>query len=930
MSNFLQKIAIELLQSDALHKKTVVLPNKRAGVFLKKALVAQTDKPVLSPEILSIQEFIDKHSAYQPMDWLPLVFTFYQVYQKVYKDDTRSFDEFIKWAPTILQDFNEIDAFGVDAKEVFTYINEVKKIEDWQLKPNPSKMITDYLRFYASLNDLYSELQTRLKEMNRAYQGMQSRYVAEHLDEIAKEFDTHQIVFAGFNALTKTEEDIITYLVKENKAKAYWDADSYYMKPEFEAGFFLRKYQKVFPDFNWIFDDFSRPKHIEMIGVPGTTTQVQAVAQMIETLQDKGEELIQTAVVLNEDDFLLPLINALPDSIDAVNLSLGLPVSYLPIAGIFEQIIKLYDEYEHFGRFHLDTLVGLIHQTYLEQILSKDEVAANETLLQSLYAFKSKLLTADLVIQKLDGASSYVKRLIRKDYNVAFLFDVFFELIDFFAQKNISEPDKLALVKLEKLFTYLQDFHRQTGEIKNIKTLQLLYNSMLRKERLAFEGEPLQGLQIVGMLETRLLDFDNVIITSMNEGVIPKGKKENSIIPFELRRHFGLPSHYEKNAVMAYHFYRLIQRAKNITLLYNTAESGLRTAEPSRFVLQLQNELDKKLHHIVQKDFALSSDLLPTADFESIVKTPSTIDRLHKIAEKGFSPSALSTYIRNPLVYYKNYMLRLQDTDESVDAIPANVFGSIIHDTMDELYKPFINKGNFGVKDFDGMLQAYPRVVLKYFIEYAFGSQVPVDAVLIEGKNLIAYEIIKKNIEDLIKYDKKIVQSGNTLALVDAEQDIVAPLQLDDFTVHIKGRVDRVDRLNGQLRIVDYKTGKVNAGDVTLEIAENMGKKKKIKRTVTLDDFDPIISEPKKAKLFQLLTYAWLYYKSGKLSPSDFPVTVGLISTRNIREGLVTAKVFQEKHIGVNELEMFEQQLIMLIKEIFNPDMPFVETDSEY
>ncbi len=916
MQTFLQKLALEIVKFPDFTRLTIVLPNKRASVFLKKELVTLLDKPVISPKIISVEDFFEELSPYQSVDWLPLLFHFYQTYKDVYKDKAQSFDEFMKWAPSVLQDFNDIDTYRIDAKEVFTYINEVKKIEDWQLRPDSPKLITDYLKFYASLFDLYKDLIRRLSEQSLAYQGMIYRYVADHIEEISKDFQEHSLIFAGFNALNQAEEKVFKYLQLEGKAKIFWDADVYYLDRKFEAGFFLRRYQKQFPDFNWVFDNFSQSKDIEIIGVSGQTSQAQVIGDITASLihnstADLDKRLLNTAVVLNEDNMLLPIINALPDSIPALNITLGFPVGQLPITQLFEQSLKLYYEFEQYQAFSVDTLSGWVHQNYLEQLFSAEEWQQNERFLEKIARFKTKMISPKRLLPLLEDKQTLLKSILSSDYKTDSLFEAFSKMLEMLEKLEINEIDQLALVKLSTLFSNLQDFIQETGEIKTIRTLQVLFKKLLYKERLAFEGDPLEGLQIMGILETRLLDFEHVIINSVNEGIIPNGKNTPSMIPFELKKHFGLPGHYEQNAVMAYHFYRLIQRASKITLIYNTDDSGIGNAEQSRFVTQLENELDKNLHHFHKKSLKLQADLLPAA-LESIVKDEGVIKRLEEINKKGFSPSALNVYLRNPVDYYKKYILKLTEYEDVDEGIPAYTFGKIVHDVMDMLYSK--RKGEvLNLKDFDEMLKKYEALALQQFVFYTFGDDVSAMPPIV-GKNLIAFEIIKKNIKDLILMDKKLVINGNVLEIIEVEQDLYAELSLANRRVKIIGKVDRIDRLNGTLRILDYKTGSTLPKDVSIgSTKEGL-------------QFEKLL-ENSKPKLVQLFTYAWLYMKTGNILVADIPFELGILSTRNISSGMIKAKIINQTEIDFEKIEAFESQLKILLTELFDINIPFVERE---
>jgi hypothetical protein len=914
MEKFLHQVAKEIINSGDYYQKTVVLPNKRSGVFLKKAIMDIEQKPVLAPQILSIQDFIDSLSIYQQADQLYLLFEFFQAYKQIYKEKAQNFDEFINWAHPVLADFNLLDAFDIDAKEVFTYINEVKKIEDWQLKPSQPKLINDYLKFYESLYDLYKSFKERLQEKKIGYTGMISRYVAQHIEEITSRFQKNQIVFAGFNALTATQEKIIKFLVDNQKAVIYWDADEYYMKPGFEAGKFLLKHRKNFKDFKWTGNYIDKAKHIELIAVQGKASQVQAVAKILKEKDNNSTEQLETAIVLNEDDLLLPLINSLPDNISSVNITLGLPLGQIPVVSVFALLLKLYYEKEKYGRFNIETLINLINLPYFDNLLSVKEKQDNELLYNELSKFKTNLISEKLMFDILSQSNSFIKKWIFKNTDVKALLNVFLEILLFLSKKDLPDIDKPAVAKLEKTFTYLKEFIEKTGEINNIKTFRVLFYRLLNQERLNFEGEPLQGLQIMGLLETRLLDFEHLIITSMNEGILPKGKSEHSIIPFELKKHFGLPMHDDQNSIAAYHFYRLLQRAKKISLIYNDDLNNFGSGEQSRFLLQIKNEWHNNTHIIEEKSLRFSTELL-SQNYLSISKNDWILQRIRQIAKSGFSSSSLNTYIRNPLIFYKEKILQLSEPEPRNESIPSYVMGNIIHQVLEQLYRTVTGK-LLTISDLDRMLQLYEDMSLKTFIFHSFGEDIPARMDLINGKNLIIFEIIKKNIKDIILQDKKLVLNGNILQIIDVEKYYIHKLPVKGQEIYIKGIIDRIDRLNGTLRIIDYKTGKVNSNNLAFNDTD-----KSLLNLLETADYD---------KLFQLLTYAWLYYHSGQVLTVDLPFTAGIISTRYHKSGVFNAKINGNQDIDVEIIKEFEKVLIRLTTEILNPDIPFIETDATY
>jgi len=423
--------------------------------------------------------------------------------------------------------------------------------------------------------------------------------------------------------------------------------------------------------------------------------------------------------------------------------------------------------------------------------------------------------------------------------------------------------------------------------------LYKIYRDSLTTKSLDFAGSPFDGLQLMGMLETRVIDYKNVILTSVNEGVLPAGKSSNSFIPYDLKKEYGLPTYKEKDAVYTYHFYRLMQRAENIHILYNTEQDGLNAGEKSRFITQL--EVEKKLEStfVNPKVPSISSQLL------EIEKTPAVIKKLEKQAAYGFSPSALTTYIRNPLDFYKRYVLGIKEEQEVEETVAANTLGTIIHDSLEQMFLPFVGK-EIRKEDMEKLVKASNDEVLKQF------KKVYKNAPIHKGKNLLIHEVAKRYLHNFFQFQKnELEQHSVQIISLEAEEKIQVEIPQLQIPVFIKGKVDRLDSLDGIKRIIDYKTGKVEARDVTIK------------------DWDLLGTDYKFSKAFQVLCYAKMILKDEDYDKAQG----GIISFKNLRSGFLELKEGKETLISKEMMTQFDEVLQNLILEILNPEIPFKEKE---
>ena len=916
---FLDKLSAEIIKiyGNTLPDVTIVLPNKRARIFLLEALKKQLSGTIFAPNITSIEDFVQDVAGIRAIDSIELLFEFYNVYLGLTpKDKQQTFETFANWGKTLLQDFNEIDRYLLNPAHVLSYLENIQEIEHWAVDVDKrTTMIEAYLEFWKLLPSYYNTLYAHLLDKGVGYQGLIYREAVRNITHFSNSYTKGQHVFAGFNALNAAEEKIIQHLMSGGQAKVYWDIDHAFLSdPYHDAGLFVRRFQKDWKQysanpFEWITNEFSQEKNIHIIGTPKTVGQAKIAGEITERLQNAGYNLDKTALVLGEESLLIPLLYSLPANVGSLNITMGYSSRNNPAQILVQKLFKMHTNainrneksYTLYYREVLDILTHPLVEPYANASYLVDTINKNNITFFSL----NKLF-------EIQGNSTPFFRLLfeRWDDNVgevlARLSNIMLGLKSFLSTDD--EEDKISkafLYSIFKVINKLINYHEAHPQINNLTVLHAIYKQVIDLAEVSFEGEPLSGLQIMGVLESRVLDFENVIITSMNEGKFPAGKSQNSFIPYDVKRELGLPTYKEKDAIYSYHFYHLLLRAKNIYLLYNTESEGLDAGERSRFLTQL--EIEKKPAHNLTS--VIYNAHLPEKAYEpmTVPKTPAVTERLKEIATgKGFSPSALTGYLRNPIQFYYQRILRIRETDEVEESIALNTLGTIIHGALEELYKPYV--GTFlSESAIASMAALADDEVMKQFVTVYKEGEIR------KGRNLLAFEVAKRNVHNFLRQEKQGLADGASVKILALEQQFARTL-VDErlpYPVIISGNIDRIEERNGRIRITDYKTGKVD------------------KANVVLKTWGGLTTDIKNDKIIQLLCYVFMYeqHAGGK------EIEAGIISFKNMKSGFMgfNFKDGYDKSAPVLEvvdaavLEEFKSQLVLLINEILNAEIPFLE-----
>ncbi|WP_281297957.1 PD-(D/E)XK nuclease family protein [Flavobacterium limnophilum] len=915
-TSFLDKIAQVLIDnySGKLSNTIVVLPNKRAKIFLVEALKRQVETNILSPEIISIEEFIQDIASIRNIDPIELLFEFYEVYLSVTeKPNQQSFELFANWAKTLLQDFNEIDRYLLDPSHVLSYLKDIEDIKKWGIEvENKTQLLEKYIDFWKLLPNYYQSLYNHLLNKGIGYQGLIYREAVNNLNHFSDSIKEKQFVFAGFNALNAAEERIIQHLMASDQAAIYWDVDQTFLNdPYHDAGLFVRRFKSSWKHyksnpFEWIVDDFSQSKNIQVIGTPKTIGQAKIAGSIIENIinDNPNTTLDKVAVVLGEENLLVPLLYSLPSTVGALNITMGYSSKNNPAQILIAKLFKMHTNAlsrnaKSYVLYYKDVLDILTHP--LVEPYAKTNALVG-VINQNNYTFitNHKLMELNpnpsdlflLLFQKWENGSMAVLETISN-----LLQTIKTNLSNDNEEEKITKAFVYAIFKtINKLINY----YSQHSHIDKIETLHAIYKQVIDLAEVSFEGEPLNGLQIMGVLESRVLDFETVIVTSMNEGKFPAGKSMNSFIPYDVKRELGLPTFKEKDAIYTYHFYHLLQRAKNIYLIYNTESEGLDAGEKSRFITQL--EVEKQAKHTLTHE--IYNAVLPETAYQPIVvsKSESVMVRLKEIAEKGFSPSALTSYIRNPIDFYFQKILRISEVEEVEENIALNTLGTIIHETLEVLYTPFIGKF-LSETDILGCFKLLDAEVLKQFkLVYKEGE-------IKKGRNLLAFEVAKRNVSNFLKVELESIKNGEAIKILHLEKACERILEHPSlpFPIKIAGKVDRIEERNGVIRIIDYKTGKVD------------------KPNVTLKSWKGLTDEIKNDKIIQILAYAFMYENEA----NGKPIEAGIISFKNLKSGFLPFSFKDGKEekttIDTDILNDYLEQMVLLLNEILDETKPFEE-----
>lgn len=919
METFLKKIAQRIV---ADHPKDtdqvlVVFNNNRS----KRFFIRQFDtfgQATFLPQVTAIDEMIKQLSGLEIVQNEFLLFELYKIHERIGGPERKyqTFEDFISFGELMMGDFSEIDQYMVDARIIFDNVYELKHIGEWDISGKPlTEFQRHYLEFYRSLYQYYVELRKKLLEDKKAYSGMAYRQVAEEIGTLADGCPYSAIYFVGFNALSRCEERIIGEYVRRGIGHLLTDSDIYYLEPNQvgEAGYFLNKHMQDFPELKpegpSCFEH--KPKHITIVDCPENILQCKYAGQLLsahpEWLTPKEAE--STALVLADEKLLIPTLNALPDLEQQYNINITMGYAYADsmVHALIAKLFSLYRQHSPRGYYHSDIVEVLSDRSVslllespglrrkVEYLLHKEShIRCNHNEVMSLLqrANAKNLERVDYLFPDVTPTPEECLNLLRR-------------LATAIVGSNLLETnpkEKQCLGSLAEILDNLEELLATYPDtVGNVDTMEKIYNRIATRHSISLIGEPLMGLQILGMLETRNLDFKRVILLSTNEGILPGGRGGNTLIPLFLKSEAGLPTYVEKDNVYAYHFYRLLQRAEEVYLLFSSESEAMGKGEASRLIKQVEYELAPKynieLSHISVKADTTLTVGQPAAAIE---KSDAIMARLAEMGRHGLSPTSFCNYIDCPKKYYYTRVLKVDESESIDEDLDASQLGSSIHAVLEKVYGAHLNQP-LKPKVMDEAMEALPQLMEEAFKDLYSGGRNT------EGRNRFLYSVAESQLKHIFQQEKERLERGGNLIVRGVEETIEGYAITPE--VNLKGTIDRVDELEGCLRIIDYKTGRLAKDEITYDESK----------------------EAMPGKWLQLMWYALLYCRTHH--PAT-PVKSGIYPLRNLRSDVQmatwdTGDDSAPEAVTPEKLDHFEELLREKVNELMNRSIPFLPTPSD-
>lgn len=943
MESFLKLVAADLYKHTEgnLAHTAVVFPNKRAGLFFNEYLAQESDSPIWSPAYVSISELFRSLSPWEVGDPVKLVCELYKIFRRE-TQSTETLDDFYFWGEMLISDFDDADKNRVDTDKLFSNLQDLRNIMDdytfiddeqeeaiRQFFQNFSierrtALKERFISLWNVLGNIYKGFRESLASQNIAYEGMMYRHVIEHLDVDKLPYEKY--IFVGFNVLNKVEHTLFTQLKDAGKAVFYWDYDEFYMKENrqavtHEAGEFIRRNLRDFPSplSGELFKNLSKPKEVHYIASSTENAQARYLPQWIRNNLTTPEK--ETAVVLCNEALLQPVLHSLPAEVKHVNITMGFPLSQTPVYSFLIALLELHTHGFNFksGRYTFQSVVTLLKHPYTRQLTGQAELLEKElTRNNRFYPLPGELGKDEFLTRLFTPLSGNLNLCIRLSETLQQVASIY--------QANTSGTEdtdafnQLYRESLFKAYTTINRFRTLIEEDEltvQSETFRRLLVKVLSTTNIPFHGEPAIGMQVMGVLETRNLDFRHLVLLSVNEGQLPKSGGDSSFIPYNLRKAFGMTTIEHKIAVYAYYFYRLLQRAERITLIYNTSSDGLNRGEWSRFMLQFLIEWP----HPITRQFLEAGQSPQGTSSITVEKTPDVMRRMQSLFDvranpkAKFSPSALNYYLDCPLKFYYRYVAGLSAPDEVSAEIDSATFGSIFHYAAEHIYKDLTTHGKVINKE---ALETLLRneVKLQDYVDTAFKKlffNVPQnEKPEYNGVQLINSAVIARYLKQLLQNDLRYAP----FTFIASEMEVDEPIDIQTPKGVIKSRIggiiDRMDSKDGTLRIVDYKTG----GDAdTPPHVESLFIPDKKRSNYVFQTFLYAAIMCRKQPTMKIVP-ALLYIH--RAATETYSPVIQMGEPRKPKEAVEDFSKYEKE---------YRERLQGLLEEIFNPEKSFTQTE---
>ncbi|MEN9699566.1 MAG: hypothetical protein RLZZ301_764 [Bacteroidota bacterium] len=924
---FIDQVAQHLLAHEkALHELTVVLPSDRATRYLANSLFEQHGGALLSPEIVTIDQWIQKLVNKPTIHPTRALLTLFEAYKKTAQGQDADFESFLTWGPILLADFDDVDRYLVDYRQLFQNLASIKALESWQIDESTySESQRKFIEFWELIPPLHELFIQGLEKQGRVTKAQAFRMVALLPDRYIAE--NQFVVFAGFNALSKAEQELIRKLVATKKAEYLIDADRYYLDETYhEAGHFLRQNLTVFGQKNPLYlKDVLRQKSIQIEVVECAQHIGQVNVMSTELSTNPPRNLDETLVLLADESLIHAAVRNLPKTIGKANISLGLPLDQTPVRTWIDLLFQFQENKQKFKStaiYHKD-LQRFIHHAFISASLPFEE-------LQQLSLVERKTVQYNRVFQdiktlEIGPKAKQILTLIGTDWNKNWL-----QAIQTIRQINTCllevldgkyELERTAILSFEQSARQFEVLLEEGIPFMQLSSFKRLFYQHWTKAHLAYHGHPTEGLQLMGLLETRLLDFETIYVLGLNEGKMPKNNPIQTLIPMDLRNAFGLPNNRDKQGLFAHHFYRLLHHASRVVITHTTASEQMGAAEPSRYLLQLKMEWQQRNPNVEWKEsfFRIPMPVTEQSSGLKIEKTATIIERCKQYLGGAVSASALKKYMDCPLDFYYRYVVEFGEEKEVEEELEHHTFGTMIHSTLEQLFLPFVQRDATGAQkdpapaavtaaDIAKMLQQYPSILRHEFLNYFDQNE----KLFQSGKNRLSFEMALTLTGNLLERELAFVKSlKEALYIERLEAPMKASMTLETedgpIEVQFKGVIDRIDRIgNAHYRVIDYKSGKVEAKNVKVQ--------------------KPKEGELKALKGAKHALQLSLYARFFKESYGHFPAEAQIVSLINSDVPFCLNLAGEKDMPALNEL--FEKGLHELVAEMLNPQLPFEHAPS--
>ncbi len=926
MKPFLQDIAEYILAKPGsdLEKLSLILPNKRACTYLRKHISTLLDKPAFSPEFLTMDQWGEQNTSEEIPDQISLLFLLYQTYVEVKGPGAEPFANFTKWGGMMLNDFDEIDKYLVDPKVIFSDLRNIMEIENWSFgtEEELSDQQQIFMDFWNELPKYYTAFEKRLGQSSKIYRGKAYRNLARRIESFTTE---RFYYFIGFNHLSRAEESIVLSLTKDKKAEFLPDADTFFLEnAEHEAGHFLRNiHEKVWkPD---KLGDFFRtiPKNFRQIETTGQIAQTKVAGTVIEQFFRDDPKMEKTALVLADETLFVPMLGSLPNCLVEANITMGYPLRYSPMQRMIESVFRIQDELakNSGNRIHHSAILNFLDHPFIPK---DDQFVENLKHFGKLLAEKNKVYVhVKEIFEKFESFSVISEVFTLWKSPVTDGVDAFNQLIHFIESSVTRTSDPANYEILMHFRDCVLRFQRISTGFQfpvEFKTFKQLFSLSWQYESLSFPGNPLEGLQVMGLLETRAIDFDRIVIVGANEGILPPSGNIQSFIPWDLRKKSGLPTVETKQAEFAYYFYRLISRAREVVFTYNSFADGWISGEKSRYLLQLPREIPEDAGHTFSQVVYVPPATATRTESTSYLINPLILSELdNHLVNKGLSPSGFNKLITCPLDFYYTYVLKIKEASSVEENFESSTFGSKIHKVLEELFKPYLEtKSPLDAQTLTKKKQDIHQLLFDAYTTKEEDDYASVfDKTELEtGYNKLAFDMSLNYIRQFIdRQIEEIKSSQYPIYIVELEKELKMTVkwnfdgEVKEFTLN--GKVDRIDKIGEHYRIIDYKSGACSEEKV--QLPQNISNP---------DVMAKFIHDPDKGYARQLLFYSFLFQNQPEQYKS---FSAGIISLVKMKDWMQPVHV---KNAGTAKLDstvlnLFAEELENSVAEIYSEGYTF-------